>query len=93
MDATQAHQTELAVNGNINGSYVWSYVIGRISSSAAEGATYLIDPLAGLDKSVPLAHQDALYSALSASGYTITDTNDLISSGAFVGAPTKRISW
>lgn len=93
MDANQAHQTETLVNQNITSSYVWSYVIGRVSSSAADGSTYLIDPLAGLDKSVPLAHQEALYSALSASGYIITDTNDYIASGAFVGASTKRISW
>ena len=93
MDATQAHQTELTVNGNITSSYVWTYVIGRISASAAEGASYLIDPMAGLDRSVPLDHQVALYGALSASGYTITETNDLIASGAFAGAPTKRISW
>lgn len=93
MDATQAHQAETLTNENVTSSYVWSYVMERISASSAAGATYLIDPLAGLDKSVPLAHQDALYGALSASGYFITDTNDYIASGAFVGASTKRISW
>ena len=93
MDATQAHQTETLANENITGSHVWTYVIGRVSASAEKGAEYLIAPLPGLAESVPLAHQAALYGALSASGYTITDTNDYIASGAFAGAPTKRISW
>lgn len=93
MDATQAHQAETFTNENITSSYVWEYVAERISASAAAGAEYLIDPLSGLDKSIPLANQSALYGALSASGYYITDTNDYIAYGAFAGAPTKRISW
>ena len=93
MDATQANQTETFTNENVTGSYVWAYVMNRISSAAAEGANYLTNPIDGLDKSVPLAHQSALYGALSASGYIITETNSLITSGAFSGAPTKRISW